>query len=84
MSYVCVLCLHLEWEICYQPNSIARTCDMQINSTYKSVSISVYMFTYEDYVKLIYWFSISNKVDSSTFSLVCVLCELLAGKLDNL
>lgn len=57
---------------------------MQINSTYKSVSISVYMFTYEDYVKLIYWFSISNKVDSSTFSLVCVLCELLAGKLDNL
>lgn len=69
-------------ENCYQPNSISCACHVQINSIYKSMSISVY--TYEDCVKLIYWFNISDKVGSFTFSLVCVLCELLAAKPDNL
>lgn len=66
----------------YQPNSVSCACHVQINSIYKSMSISVYIS--EEYVKLIYWFSISDKVDSFTFSLVHVLCGLLAAKPDNL
>lgn len=42
----------------------------------KKHNTTVNMFIYEDYVKLIYLFSISSKVDSATFSLVCMLCEL--------